>query len=243
MTDEQRTLPCAKKAEGNTPDGFRKKRWTATGIAGIAAAGAILLLAIRVSDGYFNNFSRTIFVCVKLVGIGVGVALLVRLIVTVVLRGRARAGRVLRRVVLAIDLALVILILLVLALAALTPVLWDSTPYGSGVSIWFDGFGYTINVEVNYTNATRHDLMHDEGGWRYWHVRIPLAIVIPIAFVLTYAFWMDAVYRRFVWLCRRLPEGYCQSCAYDLRGNQSGICPECGLAVSESSARKRMQAK
>ncbi len=27
---------------------------------------------------------------------------------------------------------------------------------------------------------------------------------------------------------RRPPKGYCQMCAYNLRGNESGRCPECG---------------
>ena len=32
---------------------------------------------------------------------------------------------------------------------------------------------------------------------------------------------------------RRPPPGFCQTCAYDLTGNESGVCPECGEAVSE----------
>jgi len=28
-----------------------------------------------------------------------------------------------------------------------------------------------------------------------------------------------------------LPEGYCQKCGYNLTGNVSGKCPECGLDV------------
>ena len=27
---------------------------------------------------------------------------------------------------------------------------------------------------------------------------------------------------------RRHPPGYCQKCGYDLTGNVSGVCPECG---------------
>ena len=33
------------------------------------------------------------------------------------------------------------------------------------------------------------------------------------------------------WLDRRFPSGQCQKCAYDLTGNTSGRCPECGGAV------------
>ncbi|HPF38553.1 MAG TPA: hypothetical protein P5081_18915 [Phycisphaerae bacterium] len=38
-----------------------------------------------------------------------------------------------------------------------------------------------------------------------------------------------------VWLLahalRRLPDRYCRKCAYDLTGNRSGTCPECGLMI------------
>jgi hypothetical protein len=31
---------------------------------------------------------------------------------------------------------------------------------------------------------------------------------------------------------RRFPAGYCQKCGYDLTGNVSGICPECGTVTT-----------
>ena len=34
------------------------------------------------------------------------------------------------------------------------------------------------------------------------------------------------------WLDRRYPRGCCQRCGYDLTGNESGTCPECGTAVA-----------
>ncbi len=30
---------------------------------------------------------------------------------------------------------------------------------------------------------------------------------------------------------RRIPPGHCQQCGYDLTGNESGVCPECGRPV------------
>ena len=30
---------------------------------------------------------------------------------------------------------------------------------------------------------------------------------------------------------RRRPPGHCQSCGYDLTGNESGVCPECGTKI------------
>ncbi len=31
-----------------------------------------------------------------------------------------------------------------------------------------------------------------------------------------------------LWKCDRPPHNHCQSCAYNLTGNMSGVCPECG---------------
>lgn len=45
-----------------------------------------------------------------------------------------------------------------------------------------------------------------------------LFVAIPTAFL----FWLDR---------RRIPLGHCQRCRYDLTGNTSGVCPECGTAI------------
>ena len=50
----------------------------------------------------------------------------------------------------------------------------------------------------------------------------PLWIPLLIAVVLTTYLW----YRD-----RRAPPGHCQHCGYDLTGNVSGVCPECGEKI------------
>jgi predicted amidophosphoribosyltransferase len=35
---------------------------------------------------------------------------------------------------------------------------------------------------------------------------------------------------------RRIPPGHCQKCGYDLTGNVSGICPECGTPVEREGS-------
>lgn len=49
----------------------------------------------------------------------------------------------------------------------------------------------------------------------------PAVVLAGIAFVVIVA-----------WLRRReYPEGACQTCGYNLSGNVSGICPECGTPI------------
>ena len=42
--------------------------------------------------------------------------------------------------------------------------------------------------------------------------------------------WTRAIFRR--------PEGHCRRCGYNLTGNTSGICPECGTPVGEKAGAK-----
>lgn len=42
--------------------------------------------------------------------------------------------------------------------------------------------------------------------------------------------------RRIAAFVRRQPEGHCQNCGYDLTGNVSGVCSECGTSVPSGSA-------
>jgi hypothetical protein len=48
------------------------------------------------------------------------------------------------------------------------------------------------------------------------------------AFALWAAWLIDALRR---WRLSRLPHPVCGSCGYNLTGNTSGVCPECGVAV------------
>ncbi len=34
---------------------------------------------------------------------------------------------------------------------------------------------------------------------------------------------------------RRIPPGHCQTCGYNLTGNVSGVCPECGTPTTQST--------
>ncbi len=65
-------------------------------------------------------------------------------------------------------------------------------------------------------------------GWwmgKYPYVTIPLWPMILLVGLATLRLW---------WRDRRcIPAGHCLNCRYDLTGNVSGVCPECGTAVCE----------
>jgi len=56
-------------------------------------------------------------------------------------------------------------------------------------------------------------------------------------FVRTLPLWIPfilvAIPTLYLWRAdRRIPPGHCQKCGYNLKGNVSGICPECGTNVT-----------
>ncbi len=48
---------------------------------------------------------------------------------------------------------------------------------------------------------------------------VPLWMLLAVVAVPTYRLWRRT---------SRFPSGCCSSCGYDLTGNRSGVCPECG---------------
>jgi hypothetical protein len=64
------------------------------------------------------------------------------------------------------------------------------------------------------------------GNWRqfsYSYLILPLWIPLIIMSTPTvFLFLLDH---------RRIPPGHCQRCRYDLTGNTSGMCPECGKPI------------
>jgi hypothetical protein len=58
-------------------------------------------------------------------------------------------------------------------------------------------------------------------------VVMPLWICFTIVATPTaWLFWRDR---------RRIPPGHCRECGYNLTGNVSGVCPECGERVGEKA--------
>ena len=61
------------------------------------------------------------------------------------------------------------------------------------------------------------------------YVHVPLWVFLALFGVPTCVAW---------WKSRRYPPGGCQACGYDLTGNVSGTCPECGTAVDADAVAK-----
>jgi hypothetical protein len=61
-----------------------------------------------------------------------------------------------------------------------------------------------------------------------WQLVLPLWIPFLFIAILTgYIWWLDR---------RHIPPGHCLKCGYNLTGNVSGICPECGQHLNETTA-------
>jgi hypothetical protein len=63
-----------------------------------------------------------------------------------------------------------------------------------------------------------------------WAVSIGHGLAAAV-FAVPPAAWMLLAARRAVAARRRAERGLCTGCGYDLRGNASGVCPECGAAL------------
>ena len=57
-------------------------------------------------------------------------------------------------------------------------------------------------------------------------VAAPYWIIVLLTAILPALWFRDHLARR-----RRLRTGLCRSCGYDLTGNTSGVCPECGEVI------------
>ena len=113
-------------------------------------------------------------------------------------------------------------------IACISPIHWETGRPGRSIEL---RLGYEISCEVDYSNATRHDIGLGAPG----HVRIqfPIFLILLVLLPLTFVMWLDVINRRFLWINQRHPPHHCQTCGYNLIGNVSGICPECGIEIPD----------
>lgn len=117
---------------------------------------------------------------------------------------------------------------------------WGTVEFGDWYS--FDAPPY-VHASIESTGSVRS---HDRRRKLGWHALIPKAVArVDGARSVTGAciapLWPFVVviiafrWRALASLWNR-PPGLCNKCGYDLRGNTSGVCPECGAAVDRSES-------
>ncbi len=107
---------------------------------------------------------------------------------------------------------------------------WGGGNLSTGPCSAFCGDGWESRVRAESLgdvywgfNWPRHDSMY-WGEITYSGLRFPLwLLLIVVAIPTAILFYRDR---------RHIPPGHCQKCGYDLTGNLSGRCPECGLACA-----------
>ena len=110
-----------------------------------------------------------------------------------------------------------------LVVSYVAPCGWSSCEPGTG---WLDlragvlGWYQSWSYEGNPT-----DLMQIT-YWNPYRVRFRLPLLPPAGILLGATAVLVYLDRR-----RRPGPGFCAECGYDLTGNVSGICPECGRAI------------
>jgi len=116
-----------------------------------------------------------------------------------------------------------------------------------------DGFaGHSLGKKLFGVQVVDRTTLDPIGFTRSFKRNWPLAIpYLSLIFVLIAVFQMvkgprigDGMAKtKVIWKKHRRTkvfspdEPYCEQCSYDLRGNVSGICPECGQPISETNQR------
>jgi hypothetical protein len=64
---------------------------------------------------------------------------------------------------------------------------------------------------------------YSSGGMTGYNIQLPLWSLFVLSLIPTAIVWYDDR--------RRSPAGHCMTCGYDLTGNTTGVCPECGTKI------------
>ena len=93
---------------------------------------------------------------------------------------------------------------------------------GKYMDVEIIGFGISWGTKMQASFPFQYDGVH-QASVPHWF----LALIFAIAPAIWFMRWR----RR-----RNLPDNPCPSCGYDLTGNMTGTCPECGAAPSATTA-------
>ncbi len=94
-----------------------------------------------------------------------------------------------------------------------------------------DGTSRATDLRAVVRSARGRDPMRFLPKCHAWEPR-SRSLYIPL--------WMPFLLTATLWLClrrKRHERGHCERCGYDLTGNTSGVCPECGSTVASNDDR------
>ena len=94
-----------------------------------------------------------------------------------------------------------------------------------------------LQSHLRRVESAQAELKNAEATLFWWQVKL---IVLGVALLsLSLKAVRRTMHRLFI---NPFPAGFCKSCYYNLEGNQSGVCPECGTAVvAETHAATNLQ--
>ncbi len=95
----------------------------------------------------------------------------------------------------------------------------------------YDPVGWRVFEKGGDGIAWRHHLSRFERSNRHSSLRIPLWMPLVVVAIPTAILWRRDR--------RRILDGHCQKCGYDLTANVSGKCPECGTACDVQAGEAR----
>ena len=103
------------------------------------------------------------------------------------------------------------------------PPLWRTRRIINSTS-WRDLLGFTWPHVLQ-----REDFVEFSGPcYRQTDISLPLWMLLPVIELPSLYLWRNN---------RRVAPGHCAACGYNLIGNVSGICPECGNAVPQAETK------
>jgi hypothetical protein len=93
---------------------------------------------------------------------------------------------------------------------------------GLAASLFF-ALAFAVDIWGMSLDYKSRQLLNAPFPWRWWAIQVfPHSLLLLLAAVPTALLW---------YVDRRFPRGHCRRCGYDLTGNVSGVCPECGEKV------------